>query len=168
MDQSLNVVSMVHLPPPPFPVWICTPHIHTVCNGGGGAGCLESIYRSYTLCIWPDSEPIKLPLPSQTKTQTDKHLRVHGAVWLSRCCVAQLVARRLAVRQARVRFGSAPQGGVSHWADKRWRNGARSQRMVMDKCIVWMWLNKCICYKIWKINKKSGILSPNLEINTYR
>ncbi len=30
--------------------------------GGGGRGsvCVESIYRGYTLCIWPDSEPTKL------------------------------------------------------------------------------------------------------------
>jgi hypothetical protein len=36
--------------------------------------------------------------------------------------------------------------------------------MAMDKCNVWMWLNECmyVCYKIWKINKKSGILPPNL------
>jgi hypothetical protein len=33
--------------------------IYTVCNGGGGSGCVESIHRSYTLCIWPDSEPTK-------------------------------------------------------------------------------------------------------------
>jgi hypothetical protein len=30
----------------------------------------------------------------------------HGAAWLSRCGVAQLVARRLALRQARVRFSA--------------------------------------------------------------
>ncbi len=31
--------------------------IYTVCNGGGeGSGCVESIYKSYTLCIWSDSE----------------------------------------------------------------------------------------------------------------
>ncbi len=55
--------SLVHLPPSsPFPVWISTEVCsHTVCNRGGrGLGCVESIYRSYTLCIWPDSEPTKL------------------------------------------------------------------------------------------------------------
>ncbi len=31
-----------------------------MCNGGGGWGYAESIYRSNTLCISPDSEPIKL------------------------------------------------------------------------------------------------------------
>jgi hypothetical protein len=42
--------------------------------------------------------------------------------------------------------GSAPQGGVFHWADKRWRNGERPQPMTMDKCFVWMWmwLNECM------------------------
>ncbi len=38
--------------------------------------------------------------------------------------------------------------------------------MAMDKCIVWMWLNEWmdVCNKILKINKKSGILQPNLII----
>jgi hypothetical protein len=54
-------------------------------------------------------------------------------------------------------LGSAPQGGFSHWAYKRWRN-------VLYVCIVWMWLNErmYVCYKIWKINKESGIMPPNL------
>ncbi len=47
-------------PLPPFPVWIST---GTVCNRKGGSGCVESIYKSYSLCIWTDSEPRKL-LPS--------------------------------------------------------------------------------------------------------
>jgi hypothetical protein len=54
--------SLVHLPPP-FPVWISTGHVFncTVCHSSGrGSGCVESIFRSYTLCIWPDSEPTKL------------------------------------------------------------------------------------------------------------
>ncbi len=29
---------------------------------------MESIYRSYTLYIWSDSEPKKVALPTQTKT----------------------------------------------------------------------------------------------------
>ncbi len=48
-------------PPPPLPVWIriglC---IYSVCNWGGrgeGSGCVEIIYRSNTLYIWPHSEP---------------------------------------------------------------------------------------------------------------
>jgi hypothetical protein len=64
------------------------------------------------------------------------------------------VARRLAVRQAWVRF-SAPQGGFSHWAFKRWGDGERPPRMVTDICIVWMWLNECMyVIKIWKIINK--------------
>ncbi len=39
-------------------------------------------------------------------------------------------------------LGSAPQGGVSHWAYMRWGNGERPQRMVMDKCIMWLWMLK--------------------------
>ncbi len=41
---------------------------------------MESIYRSYTLCIWPDSEPTKLLNHPKQKNyegrepQTDKHL----------------------------------------------------------------------------------------------
>ncbi len=73
--------SLVHLPP--FPVWksigVC---IHTVCNGGGGrgSGCVESIYKSYTLCNWPDSKPTKLLYHRKQNLgrgggpQTDKHL----------------------------------------------------------------------------------------------
>jgi hypothetical protein len=40
-------LSLVHLhPPPPFQVRISTGIcIHTVCNGGGGLGCVESIKR---------------------------------------------------------------------------------------------------------------------------
>ncbi len=62
---------------------------------------------------------------------------IYGAAWLSHgaaCCKAGPSSI----------LGSAPQGGVSHWADKRWRNGERPQRMAMDKCIVWMWLNECM------------------------
>ncbi len=70
-------------PPPPVPVWISTGIcIYTVCNRGWrGSGCVESIYRSYTLCIWPDSKPTKLLYHPKQKTnkegrgpQTDKHL----------------------------------------------------------------------------------------------
>ncbi len=50
--------SVVHLPTP-FPVRSTGLCIYTVCNGGG-SDCVESIHRSYTLCIWPDSEPTKL------------------------------------------------------------------------------------------------------------
>ncbi len=43
---------------PPPPVWISTGLcIYTVYNGEGGSGCVESIQRSYTRCILPDSEP---------------------------------------------------------------------------------------------------------------
>jgi hypothetical protein len=52
------VLSLVH--PPPLPVWISTGVcIYTVCYGGR-SGCVESINRSYTLCIWPDCKPAKL------------------------------------------------------------------------------------------------------------
>jgi hypothetical protein len=63
-------------------------------------------------------------------------------------------------------LGSAPQGGSSHWAFKRWRDGERPQQMATDKCIVWMieWMYVCYKKNIWKINKKSGILPPNLKI----
>ncbi len=53
-------------------------------------------------------------------------------------------------------LGSAPQGGSSHWAFKRRGDGERPQRMTMDKCIVWMWLNECmyVCYKKNMKNKQ--------------
>ncbi len=71
-----------------------------------------------------------------------------GSVW---CGVAQMV-RRGSVGSASACCkagpssipGSAAQGGSSHWAFKRWGDGERPQRMAMDKCIVWMWLNECM------------------------
>ncbi len=86
-----------------------------------------------------------------------------GSFW---CGVAQLVARRLAVRQARVRFSARHHReglptelssdeemeiGPSEW---RWIN-------VLYECD---WMNECmyVIKKIWKINKKSGIMPPNL------
>jgi hypothetical protein len=64
--------------PPPLP---CV-NTHRVCiytGGGRGSGCVESIYRSYTLCIWPDSELTKLLYHRKQKPRwgegaTDKHL----------------------------------------------------------------------------------------------
>ncbi len=69
-----------------------------------------------------------------------------GAAWLimvrrgsvgstSACCKSSILGS--------ARLGS---GSVSHWADKRWRNGERPQQMTMDKCIVWMWmwLSECM------------------------
>jgi hypothetical protein len=36
-------------------------YVFIKCEGGGGdRGFVESIYRSYTVCIWPASEPTKL------------------------------------------------------------------------------------------------------------
>ncbi len=43
---------------------------------------------------------------------------------------------------------------IRNTAYKRWGNGERPQRMAMDKCIEWMWLNECVyVIKIWKIKK---------------
>jgi hypothetical protein len=77
--SSLLVFSPVHLPPP-FPVWISIGlyMLYSVWQGGGW-GCVESIYRSNTLCIWPDSEPKKIPLPPQTKPRRGGGLRVWGS-----------------------------------------------------------------------------------------
>jgi|688.fasta_scaffold186347_2 hypothetical protein len=46
-------------PPPPLS---CVNTVSTgVCKKAGEiSGCVESIYRSFTLCIWPDSRPTKL------------------------------------------------------------------------------------------------------------
>ena len=53
--------SLVQLTPP-FPVWKYS--LYRQCVAGRGLGCwllLETIFcRSLTLCIWPDSEAIKL------------------------------------------------------------------------------------------------------------
>ncbi len=56
-------------------------------------------------------------------------------------------------------LGSAPQGGFPHWADKamkKWREASANGDgwMYCD----WMY----VCDKNMKINKKSGILPPNL------
>jgi hypothetical protein len=55
--------------------WLTSPPFLSLCDkyrgmyifiqcvtggGGGGSDCVESIYRSYTLCIRPESEPTKL------------------------------------------------------------------------------------------------------------
>ncbi len=42
---------------------------------GRGLGCLESICRSYTLCIWPDSEPTKLLCHPKQKSWRGRDLR---------------------------------------------------------------------------------------------
>ncbi len=59
-------------------------------------------------------------------------------------------------------LGSAPKGGLSHWAYKRWGDRERPRRMYCMNVIGWLY----VCYKIWKINKKSGILPPNLWISS--
>jgi hypothetical protein len=90
---------------------------------------------------------------------------VYGAAWFSmvRCGSVGSASAYCKAGPSSI-LGSAPQGGLSHWAYKRWGNGERPQRMARDKCIVWMWLNECMCViKIWKINKKSGILPPKLK-----
>ncbi len=59
-------------------------------------------------------------------------------------------------------LGSAPQGSFPHWAHKRWGYGERLQRMATDECIVIEWMYLLYVIKS-KINKKSGILPPNLK-----
>ncbi len=62
--------------------------IQTVCGWGGG-GCrvlLETIFfRSWTLCIRPDSEPTKLPDHPQTKTEQGG-----GLGQINNCCKVPL------------------------------------------------------------------------------
>ncbi len=40
--------------------WLTFPPPLPCVNKWMGSGCVESIYRSYTLSIWPDSKPTKL------------------------------------------------------------------------------------------------------------
>ncbi len=42
---------------------------------------MESIYRSYTLCIWPDSKPTKFLYHSKQKPR-----RWGGLRWINTCC----------------------------------------------------------------------------------
>ncbi len=53
-----STFSLVQLP---FPLPCVNKYRSIQCvTGGRGSGCVESIYMSHTLCIWPDSEPTKL------------------------------------------------------------------------------------------------------------
>jgi hypothetical protein len=74
--RTSNLLTGSPLPLPHFPVWISTGIcIYTVCNRGRGAGCGEIIYRSYTRCIWPDSEPKKLVYHPKRKPRGEGGLR---------------------------------------------------------------------------------------------
>jgi hypothetical protein len=59
------------VPPPLWISGVCILFIQYVT--GEGWGCVESIYRSNTLCIWQDTEPSKL-LYHPRGPQTVKHL----------------------------------------------------------------------------------------------
>ncbi len=57
----------------------------SISRPGRGSGCVKSIYRSYTLCIRPDSEPTTLlyhpkQKPRRGGPQTDKHLPTYRQV----------------------------------------------------------------------------------------
>ncbi len=72
---TFSLVRLLHpLPPLPCVNMYCT----GVCifiqfvTGGGGLGCVESIYKSYTLSIWPDSEPTIIALPPQGVSESDR------------------------------------------------------------------------------------------------
>ncbi len=79
---------------------------------------------------------------------------VYGATWLSMvrrrsvwCGVAQLVARRLAVRQARVRFSARHHRDVFPTelsSDEEIERNLGEWRRINVYCIVWMWLNECM------------------------
>ncbi len=76
------------------------------------------------------------------------------------CGVAQLVARRLAGRQARVRFPARHHREVFPTEPKAMRRWREASTNVLYECD-WM-IVLYECYKHIKINKKSGILPPNL------
>ncbi len=64
--------------PPPFPVWISVGVcIYSMCNRGGGmgSGCVESINRSYTLGVCPDSKLKKLLYYPKQKPRRREGLR---------------------------------------------------------------------------------------------
>ncbi len=74
-----SIFSLVHLPRLPcVNKYRYIQSIQCVTGGGyRGWGCVKSIYRRYTVCIWPDSEPTKLLYHPQTS-----HCRVI-ACWSS-------------------------------------------------------------------------------------
>ncbi len=70
-----------------------------------------------------------------------------------RCGVAQLVARRLAVRQARVRFSARHhREGLPTELIRRWGDGERPRQVATDCMNVIEWIY--MFFKIWKINQK--------------
>ncbi len=80
---------------------------------------------------------------------------------ITRCGVAQLVARRLAVRQARVPFSARHHREVpplSKQAMKKWREASANGDGLM-------WLYEClyVCYKNMK-NKHSAFFGTHIEI----
>ncbi len=97
--------SMVHLPPSLslFPVWISTGVcIHAVCNGGGGGDRVvwREYIRSYTICIWPDSEPIKLLYHPRQKP-----LRRRGLRQINTCRQVPLLYRSIVKKSRHLGFG---------------------------------------------------------------
>ncbi len=76
--------SLVHLPPPPFPVSKYSTYKQCVAGRGRCSVVLETIFcRSSTLRIWPDSEPTKLlhrPKQEGCGAQTEKHLLLSSFV----------------------------------------------------------------------------------------
>ncbi len=74
--------SLVHLPPPPLPVWISTGKcIHAVYNGEGrGSGCVEGIYSTGVICTLytvylTRFRTYKFALPPQTEPRRGGGLR---------------------------------------------------------------------------------------------
>ncbi len=76
---------------------------------------------------------------------------------------AHLITRRLAVRQARVRFSARHHREVfptEHTSDEEMERDLGEWRRinVFNEVTEWMY----VCFKILKINQKNGILPPNL------
>ncbi len=87
------------------------------------------------------------------------------------CGVAHMVRRGWLVRRGSIGSasacwkagpssipGSAPQGGLSHWAisDEEMENG-------LGECIVWMWLDDCT---VWMLKTKYIYINKQKEFST--
>jgi hypothetical protein len=70
-DPSCEIAPLYLLSSSPPPLSCVNKYrsiVYSLYRGGdrGGSGCVESIYRCYTMCIWPDTKLLYLPRGPKT------------------------------------------------------------------------------------------------------